>query len=371
MTKMRVSLRGYYGGRNVGDDALLYVILRELDRLYPGATVQVAPGIHSAVPETSLDVTAAPRSQLRGCLEIIRSDLLLYGGGGILQDYHADAPILRRHLWTARLARLGRTPAVYLGVSVGPLAGRKAAARLRAITATARLITVRDRESLRQLEAIGAKGDIHLAQDLSLLLLGQNWEPAARCQPERPVLGVSTNPFFYATNQGRPRDESILATMARALNQVMAATEQLTVKLLCFHRGADQDLWAAQYLRARLRAPERTTIFPYCSDPRRALAEIAACDHLLSYRLHAAILAYLARVPMLMLSYHPKTDGFAEMIRLPPVAVLPVTNLSVKALADGLFALLQGDLPGPQVPVAESVRAAQRNFELLREALPA
>ena len=43
---MNIFLRGYYGGRNVNDDALLWVMVRELDRLIPGKRAR--HGIESA-----------------------------------------------------------------------------------------------------------------------------------------------------------------------------------------------------------------------------------------------------------------------------------------------------------------------------------
>lgn len=364
---MNIFLRGYYGGRNVGDDALLWVMVRELDRLIPGASVRVTPGIESAVPQHSLQIVRPPKGRFGPRLAAARSDLMLYGGGGVIQEYSARGGILSNHLQLSRVARLCGTPRVYLGVSVGPLEAPRAAERTRAIVRQATLMTVRDRASLRLLEEIGAEGPVQVTQDLALLLDEVPLPP--RHRPERPMLGVSTNAFFQAVYRDAERDRAVHGVIAEVLNALMAAHPDLLVKFLCFHRGLRQDLWAAQHVRTALRHPERTLIFPYADDPRETLAEVATCDFLLTFRLHAAIFAYLAGVPMLALDYHPKVAGFAEMIALPDETRLPLAELSAPVLHERLTALVAGELPQAQVPVAESVAAARRNFELLAEVL--
>ncbi len=118
---MRIFLRGYYGGRNVGDDALLLVLLRELDRLAPEATVRVAPGIDSAIPATSLRLAGRPSGRLALIRAVTGSDLMIYGGGGVIQEHSEHGRILSTHLRMSALAGLAGTARVYLGVSVGPL----------------------------------------------------------------------------------------------------------------------------------------------------------------------------------------------------------------------------------------------------------
>lgn len=365
---MKIFLRGYYGGRNVGDDALMWVMIRELDRLCPGATVRVARGVETEIPQHSLQLAALPRGRFRDLRLAAESDVLLYGGGGVIQEYSAGGTILSYHLRLSRVARLFRTPRVYLGVSVGPLEGPRAAERARAVVAQATLMTVRDRASLRLLEEIGAEGPVHVTQDLALLL-GEDRLPP-RYRPDRPVLGVSTNAFFRAAYRDPERDLQVHATIAEALDTLMDAQPDVLVKFLCFHRGPHQDLWAAQHLRACLKRPDRTLIVPHLDDPREMLAEVATCDFLLGFRLHAAIFAYLSAVPMLALDYHPKVAGFAEMIDLPAEARLPLADLTAPALTDRLTALISGELPQARVPVTESVAAARRNFELLAGVLP-
>jgi len=360
---MRIFLRGYYGGRNVGDDALLWVMVRELDRLTPGASVRITPGIESAVPDHSLQIVRPPKGRFGPLLAAARSDLMLYGGGGVIQEYSARGSILSNHLRLSSAARLFRTPRVYLGVSVGPLEGPQAAERTRAIVSQATLMILRDRASLRLLDEIGADGPVHVTHDLALLLGEEPLPP--RHRPERPVLGVSTNAFFQAAYRDPARDLAVHDVIAEALDKLMAAQPDLLVKFVCFHRGPREDLWAAQHVRERLRAPERTTVFPHTDDPRETLAEVAACDFLLGFRLHAAIFAYLSGVSMLALDYHPKVGGFAEMIDLPDEARLPLAELSAPALAERLTALVGGELAQARVPLAESVAAARRNFELL------
>jgi len=360
---MRIFLRGYYGGQNAGDDALLWVILRELDLLAPGATVRVAPDVNSAIPDTSLTITGAPRLRGGRYLAAALNDMMLYGGGGVIQEYSEQGRILAGHLRLSRWARAFGAPCVYLGVSAGPLEGAMAHERTRQIVEQATLVTLRDRASLRLLEEIGAVGNMHATHDIALLLGGD--PPLPHEPPERPVLGVSANAFHRAAHHDPDADLRVHETIAAALDPLMADNPDLQIKLLCLHSGEDSDLWAARHLQASLRAPERAAIVPYAADPQRTLAEIAGCPWVLGFRLHAAVFAYACGVPVFAIDYHPKVAGFAEMIDLPDESRMPLAELDAPRLTDALQALVRGELPPPRVPLADSLAAARRNFELL------
>ncbi len=367
---MKILLKGFYGGRNVGDDALLYVSLRELDRLWPGARVGVCPDLGSALPETSLATYKVPMGRRNFYRAILRHTMLLYGGGGIMQAYTDADTGLPAMASYGRFARRLRRPVCYIGVSVGPLLGARAADHVRRMIGDATLVTVRDRASLRILEEIGASGNVHVTGDLALLLVDEHWRPPASYRPPSRVLGVSVKAFLPASAGGDEALENArLEAIAGALDKLMGENPELVIKLLCLHRGERSDLEVAQRLRETLDAPRRAMLFPYASDPRETLAEIASCDWLLAWRLHAAILAYVVDTPMLMLDYHPKTNGFAEMIGLPHDAMLPAAGLRADALAERLRTLIAGELPRATVPRAQSVADAWRNFELLEQAV--
>ena len=83
---MRVLLSGYYGFGNLGDEALLEVIVSQLRARFPGVSIDVL----SASPEETartLGIEATARWNARTVREAIaKADVLVSGGGGLLQS---------------------------------------------------------------------------------------------------------------------------------------------------------------------------------------------------------------------------------------------------------------------------------------------
>src|SRR5690606_33835830 len=114
--RVRILLSGYYGFANLGDEAILAGLARELGRRGHEVTALAAEPVATAAGH---GVVAVHRTRgLVGAL--LRSDALVSGGGGLLQDA-TSARSLAYYLGVLRAARLlGKRAAVY-GQSLGPL----------------------------------------------------------------------------------------------------------------------------------------------------------------------------------------------------------------------------------------------------------
>ncbi|MFC6592106.1 polysaccharide pyruvyl transferase family protein [Deinococcus lacus] len=160
---MRVLVSGYYGFANGGDEAIALSITRELRRR--GHT----PVLLSADPPKTARLygcEAAPRLQpVALARELQRCDLLLSGGGGLLQD-KTSARNLTYYLGLIRLARLlGRRAAVF-NQSIGPLSESGGQRVERAIAGLP--LIVRDESSRQTLAALGLAAQV--GGDPALLL---------------------------------------------------------------------------------------------------------------------------------------------------------------------------------------------------------
>jgi polysaccharide pyruvyl transferase CsaB len=116
----RVLLSGYYGFGNLGDEALLEVIVEQLRRRFPASRLEVL----SATPQTTsaaYGVAATPRWDWRAVRAAIgRADVVLSGGGGLLQN----GTSLRSLLYYATILREAirtRRKTMVFAQSIGPL----------------------------------------------------------------------------------------------------------------------------------------------------------------------------------------------------------------------------------------------------------
>ncbi|AFZ66414.1 polysaccharide pyruvyl transferase CsaB [Deinococcus peraridilitoris] len=271
---MKILLSGYYGFHNTGDEAIALAITRELSTR--GHSVNVL----SATPEETaraFGVASAHRMRLLNVLKaVLSADVVLSGGGGLLQD-RTSSRTLTYYLAVIRLARLLGKRTVVFNQSIGPLSpvgGKRVAAALRAVPAI-----VRDRLSLDTLSQLGVQA--RLGGDPALLL--------------RASEGTRhENRVILAPRAGERGATERLAELARALRS--AGRE---VVCLSFHPPHDDQ-------EARLIGGEVIST----SDPQTALDAIAGAGFVVGVRLHAVILAAAAGVPFAGVSYDPKVAGF-------------------------------------------------------------
>src|SRR5581483_10345032 len=116
----RIVISGYYGFGNLGDELILSALLRELKKLSPGSDVVVL----SHDPERTQrehKVRAVSRWNLFAVARaLVGADLLISGGGGLLQDKSGiQTPLY--YLGVILIAKLLGKPVVAWWQGMGPL----------------------------------------------------------------------------------------------------------------------------------------------------------------------------------------------------------------------------------------------------------
>lgn len=329
---MRLLISGYYGFANLGDEAILAGLSRELTRRGHQVTVLSADPAGTAAHH---GVAAAHRT--RGLIgALLRADAVVSGGGGLLQDA-TSARSLTYYLAVLRTARLlGRRVAVY-GQSLGPLSatGRERVARaLRGVPAFWR--DERSRDLARELGL-----DDRLTADAALLLA-----------PEEPAGPDPDGPVLLVPRAGHPAYNLALARLARSL-----AAADVPVAAVALHAGHDD----AEVEGLRRAAPSLQAW--RARTPEELIAALPRASFVVSARLHGCVLAAAAGVGFAALAYDPKVAGFAALLGAPAFAA-PVDD------AELLVAVLERpalDLAGRSA----QVRLAREGVGALLETLGA
>jgi polysaccharide pyruvyl transferase CsaB len=311
MALSRVVVSGYYGFGNAGDELILGVLCRAL----VGHQVTVL----SADPEATARehaVDAVPRMEPRAILGALsRADLLISGGGGLLQD--ASGPwTVPYYLGVVAVARaMGRRVMVY-AQGIGPLRAPWARAGVRLLRGAA-AVTVRDPESREMLQRAGVRG-VQLTADAALCLEAPARDgglppelAALGVDPGRPILAVAPRPYGAA---------EFSAGLAAAVDAVAARTGAQVVLVAMQRR---EDSVACRALAGLLASG--AVMLPSEVSPTRYPEVFTAFDAVVGMRLHALILAALARIPAVGLSYDPKIRAFAQGLH-PDIADLPLDS---------------------------------------------
>jgi polysaccharide pyruvyl transferase CsaB len=290
----RVLLCGYYGEHNIGDDALLEVLLAQLPA---GCTPVVTAHDGAALAERG--IATVPRRSLPRVLKALRScSALVLGGGSLLQD----STSFRSLLYYAALiaaARLEGKPVLLWAQGLGPLRRRRSRALVRGLLPLVRQASWRDGASGQLAARWQCPGLV--AGDPVWALPGRPWHgrggPLLLCfRPTAQLQGDGWRPYLEAL-------------------ALLAEQHDRPVIWLPLHRHQDvgllEHLGRSGVLPAALAARSREVI---AETPRQVLAMAADAGLVLAMRLHGLILAALAGAPVAALSYDPKVAAAADQL---------------------------------------------------------
>lgn len=366
---MRYLLGGYYGMRNVGDDVLLYVTLAVARRADPAASFTVISNRSETTPPEAPTTIVPGERRGQTLRQLLRHDVWLFGGGGLLQDgSERSRHVLRRLRDTARIAKMLRKHIVLLGVGVGPLTTREGRDASRSFLEHVDFATVRDEESAALAAAVAPRSRVQVCEDLAFLLPRHQ---GARTPGSDKVLGVSILPYATSLGGDERSDFVLVDHLAHALGAALRRHEGWTVKLFEFFSGSSEygDATVLERLREGIGPAARVQYLPYHGDFFSVFQEINRCQAFVGMRFHSCVLSYLAGVPCLMVAYHPKSENLANRLKLHPEAVVPLPLINdVEALASRVEALLDGSPKFvPPVSIDTLTRAAARNGELFGE----
>lgn len=337
MTK-RVVLSGYYGFHNAGDDAICYAIVDALKAHIP----DVETIILSNDPEDSMrqyGVKAVNRWQP---LEIFRalsqSDLLISGGGSLLQDVTSKNGMLY-YLGILEMAHRMGIPSLVYAQGIGPITYARNQRLTAKVMNRAGIISVRDDESKVFLKEIGVRKEIVRTADpvLGVKVTEDDRVQAKRIlhnagyRGEKPLVIASLRPW---------QEVDRVRLFAQAFDGVAQAGYD--VALLAMQPSSDGSLCIAT--AGHMQEKGILLVEDYSTPVLCALMEQA--ELVVGMRLHALIMGAVARRKVMALSYDPKIDAF--MAQLGAKEILPIRDLRPENLLASLLNLAQAEEPDPR-----------------------
>jgi len=355
----RLLVSGYCGFGNAGDEAILAGLVEGFRTADANVELTVLSGDPEAT-ESEHGVRAVPRGLMSAYRWAHRSDLLISGGGGLLQDTTSlQSPLY--YLGAMRLARAAGTPVACVGHGIGPLKRSLARFLTRRVLSRVDIIAVRDQASCQALRELGVTRDIQVTADLSFLLPTPSkeesdaaWRKAGLPQDDRPTAAIALRdpPESEQANFG--------ARLAEALSE---ACEQLGLRpvFIPMHRGRDERV-ARECARA---FPAGAEVVTQQMRARELLALVGQCDLMIAMRLHAIIFAAICGVPAVAISYDPKVEALMQQLDLQTVTSIHKFDPSALSRAIRETWQRRAEISELLRPRAERLRqAAARNIQL-------
>ena len=308
----KILISGYYGFNNIGDESILRTVIDNLREKLPDVDITVLsqnPGLTAE----KYGVKAMRRMNISDIFCSVRGcDLLLSGGGSLLQDATSRKSILYYLAILALAQLLGKRTFIY-SQGIGPITGRVNCRLTALVLRRTDGIVVRDEESRCRLQAIGVpEGLIHVTAD-----------PVIRVKKPDPAQGLA-----LLEREGCPRRPGRLtvgwAVKARKPDKHLLQEVEKCILWLREAYGADsvlipfyhkEDVGVCAGVAERLGGQAGCLREKYLSE--ETLSIIGCMDVLVGVRLHSLIYAAVMGVPMVGISYDPKVESFLSSIQQP------------------------------------------------------
>jgi|GEM_PF-879284 polysaccharide pyruvyl transferase CsaB len=301
-----ILIDGYYGFRNLGDEAILRAILKDMAETVPGAHISVL----SHEPEISRQlhsVSAVDRHNFVNVTNAIESsDMVVIGGGGLFHEHYRlrlrDLMIYNYFATTGILARAFGKPLYYYGIGLGPFFTTEGFSIARFVLSLADFISVRDRYSLRLARALGAT-EVSMTADPAFLL-----EPTHPTEPSgEKIVFVSLREWV-----DQPLEDRLVMDVSGAIAHILSSGHADKVVFLPFQTWDKEEHDDRRvFNRLTQKLPDHLrgkTVLSTVSDPQEMVDLLSTGYLMIGERLHSIILAAAAGLPFVALAYDKKVE---------------------------------------------------------------
>ena len=296
----RIALSGYYGFQNAGDEAVLAGLVMAFRAARPQKELEItALSIDPARTKLEHGIQSAHRYRLSQLLRAIaRADLVLSGGGSLLQDATTGRSIFY-YLAVLRVAQMLGKKTMMIAQGIGPLERKRSRRLTRSVANRCTAITVRDNTSRDLLQEIGVTRPITVTADPALLL-----EPEQLGPPHDERCGLSLRPW-------RNEEQGLADRLAEAYANALPHVPLLFMPM---HGEADSDVQTFFAVALREHLDSAIRIAKPGSPCNASLLMLIAsrARMVIGMRLHALIFAAACSVPGVALVYDPKVIAFME-----------------------------------------------------------
>jgi len=291
--KNDVLISGYYGYKNIGDDSLLKAIVQTLKEQKPDVSITVLSKKPKETAEL-YNVGSIHRYNVFKIWNVLRhTRLLVSGGGSLLQDvtsnhsYKYYSSIIKMAIWC------GARVMIYAN-GIGPLVGEKNRKDCKNLLDRVHKITLRDEQSMQELESMGLQNEITVSADPAFSLIPSNMD----CKEETPYFVVSVRKW-----KGLPDDfADKLGMVCNSIRKKYGFTPIFV----------PMQSWMDTDISVEVAAKCEGKVTPNFENVENLIEYIKNSEFVLGMRLHSLIYSLNVGVPLVALSYDPKVDAIVH-----------------------------------------------------------
>jgi len=305
----KILISGYYGFNNIGDESILKAVIDNLYEKLEDIDVTVLSQNPASTAE-KYGVRSFDRKSARAIISAVRRcDLLISGGGSLLQDVTSRRSILYYLLIMKAALVMGKKVFIY-SQGIGPINSkfnRKLTAR---VLEKASGIVVRDEASKELLVEIGIAAErIVVTADPVLRIRPVPTSQGAEILRREGFSAADGRIAVGFAVRERNLDAAFIDELCVSMRRLLDE-KNAQIVLIPFHYSEDMPF--IEEIEKRLGDEVFSVKHKYLTEEMMSI--IGNMDVLVGVRLHALIHAAIMDVPMIAVSYDPKINSFMRSI---------------------------------------------------------
>lgn len=314
----KITIHGFYGAKNIGDEAILAAMLNALKSEIPDAQFTVL-SIDPAYTTELFNVLSVYRGYRKEVKEKLRTfintDLFISGGGGLLQDTYPTGIIsgpLPHYLLYALVAKLFGKKVMFYAQGMGPITTPYGKFLTKLIANRVDLITVRDEGSKELLQKLGVtKPKTLVTADPVLAITPPQEEVILSIQKKYNInssenwVGISVRPWFKL--------EDYKEKIATTCDYIV---EEAKAKILFIPMEHEHDYKVSLEIQEKMQHSNHATIMDANHNVEEYLCAVSLMDIVVGMRLHSLIFAAASNVPVVGIIYDPKVKSLLQRISM-------------------------------------------------------
>lgn len=335
--KADVIISGYYGFKNLGDDALLCSLISSLRSVKPDIKLTVLASKPKEMRSLYSARTVNRYNIFAVISEMHSAKLLINGGGNLIQDGTSRKSLLY-YSFIMRLAKFMGLKLVLYANGIGPLYDKNSKKLAAKVISSADLITLRDSDSTKLIRELGCNE----AADRARVSADPAFKPRSIDRKWIELLlkreGIELDKRYFMvsvrsgnTLDGNDHDERVVLELSAAV-QAICEKYSMTPLFVPFQSEVDDSI------TERIKCACGTGHILYGLSTDELCGILERCELAISMRLHLLIFAASCAVPMIGISYDKKVDSFMHHIGSDALAdVRYFKSLDIIRMADDIF----------------------------------
>lgn len=336
MDTKRIVISGWYGNKNVGDEAQLSSMISMIRFFWPNAEIAVLTDDPKATISEH-QVNAISRggffSKLKLLLALFKADLFILGGGTLLYDTKIGANQIK-WLNEAILSMMMGTPVMYFNGGIGLIYNQITKYYIKMVCSAMSLITVRDEQSKENLRCLGVKKAIYIGADSVFALKEQSIEWIKKYNREnlnkKPKIGFNLRSWIYVLDEIPTKNKTkcekfggsssnfvrFRYDIAEAINCIKEKIEASIIFFPISFSSAigDNDVELSEEIFQLLADCKDVYIIKDECKYLEMINQMKDFYLVIGMRLHALVFAALLGIPMLAINYDSKVAAFMKLI---------------------------------------------------------